>query len=146
MAFWNRDVDEAKPTGTTPNSGPEATSPPTSTPQPPVGHHPAVRQLFGPDTTITGKLSFNAPTRIDGVLNGEVRASDLLVIGEDGKVDGAVRARQLLVLGEVRGEVYVEGRAEIGAGGRLFGRIHSRDLVVEAGAVLDCDCKIGCPD
>ncbi len=94
---------------------------------------------------MTGKLSFNAPTRIDGVLNGEVRASDLLVVGEEGKVDGAVRARQLLVLGEVRGEVFVDGRAEIGASGRLFGSIRSKDLVVQAGAVLEGDCKIGSP-
>lgn len=147
MAFWNRESELPKSqqspspraeTNLTRSPGPEV-------PAAPVAHQPAVRQLLGRETTVTGKLSFNAPTRIDGVLNGEVRASDLLVIGEEGKVDGAVRARQLLVLGEVRGEVFVEGRAEIGASGRLFGSIRSKDLVVQAGAVLEGDCKIGQP-
>ncbi len=102
-----------------------------------------IRQSLGRETTVTGKLSFNAPTRIDGVLNGEVRASDLLVIGEEGKVDGAVRAQQLLVLGEVCGEVHVDGRTEIGATGKVRGVLHSRHLVVHPGAFLDGDCKIG---
>ncbi|MCX8073681.1 MAG: polymer-forming cytoskeletal protein [Candidatus Binatia bacterium] len=144
MAFWNRESDDGKavpPTqvGRAESSSPAAAEPTAS----PVAHQPAVRQLLGRETTVTGKLSFNAPTRIDGVLNGEVRASDLLVIGEEGKVDGAVRARQLLVLGEVRGEVFVEGRTEIGASGRVFGTIRSKDLVVQPGAVLEGDCKIG---
>ncbi|GIW45185.1 MAG: hypothetical protein KatS3mg077_2467 [Candidatus Binatia bacterium] len=143
MAFWNRENEEAKAPQTTPSvpDGKEAGSSQAASGL--VAHQPAVRQLLGRETTVTGKLSFNAPTRIDGVLNGEVKASDLLVIGEEGKVDGAVRARQLLVLGEVRGEVFVEGRAEIGASGRLFGSICSKDLVVQAGAVLEGDCKIG---
>lgn len=72
-------------------------------PATPVGHQPSVRQLLGRATMVTGKLSFNAPTRIEGVLNADVRVSDLLVIREEGKLDRAVRARQLLVLGEVRG-------------------------------------------
>ncbi len=146
MAFWNRDPGQERSQAVaTPPTQETARSSAPKAPEPPVGHHPSVRQLLGRETTVTGKLSFNAPTRIDGVLNGEVRATDLLVIGEEGKVDGAVRARQLLVLGEVRGEVYVEGRAEIGASGRLFGSIRSKDLVVQAGAVLEGDCKIGQP-
>ncbi|GBD25836.1 hypothetical protein HRbin30_01161 [bacterium HR30] len=145
VAFWNRDNDEAKVQQGVSSRAEPAPARAPEMPATPVGHQPAVRQLLGRETTVTGKLSFNAPTRIDGVLNGEVRASDLLVIGEEGKVDGAVRARQLLVLGEVRGEVLVEGRAEIGASGRLFGSIQSKDLVVQAGAVLEGDCKIGGP-
>lgn len=103
---------------------------------------PAIRQSLGRETTVTGKLSFNAPTRIDGTLNGEVKATDLLVIGEEGVVDGAVRATQLLVLGQVRGEVQVDGRVEIAESGKVTGTIESQFLVVKAGGVLDGDCKI----
>lgn len=151
MAFWNRDSGGQASGTPHPHSAgdpgsPTAPAPPsvaTGPGVPVVAHTPAVRQSLGRETTVTGKLSFNAPTRIDGVLNGEVRASDLLVIGEEGKVDGAVRAQQLLVLGEVRGEVHVEGRTEIGATGRLTGTLRSEHLVVHAGAFLEGDCKIG---
>jgi cytoskeletal protein CcmA (bactofilin family) len=107
-----------------------------------VTNIPAVRQSLGRETTVTGKLSFNAPTRIDGTLNGEVKATDLLIVGEEGLVDGAVRAQQLLVLGVVRGEVYVDGKVEIAPSGKILGSVHSQFLVVNAGGVLEGDCKI----
>src|SRR5207245_1468981 len=56
----------------------------------------ALRASLGPDTTVTGRLSFTVPTRIDGTLRGEVRARDLLVIGESGFVEGIVHAPTLV--------------------------------------------------
>src|SRR2546428_10405143 len=64
-----------------------------------------VRVSLGPDAEVTGKLSFTVPTRIEGKLKGEVRATDLLVIGPQAIVHASVQAEKLIVLGEVRGEV-----------------------------------------
>ncbi|HVN85328.1 MAG TPA: polymer-forming cytoskeletal protein [Candidatus Binatia bacterium] len=100
------------------------------------------RSLLGADTVVTGRLSFNAPTRIDGTLRGEVRATELLVIGEDGFVDGTVRAQKLVVLGKMRGDVRGAEQVEIGPGGRLTGTIETRSLVVQEGGQLDGDCRI----
>ena len=58
---------------------------------------PVLRASLGPDTAVSGRLSFTVPTRIDGRLRGEVRASDLLVVGEDAVVEGVVRALRLVV-------------------------------------------------
>src|SRR5713101_5546582 len=82
-----------------------------------------LRSSLGPDTTVTGRLSFTVPTRIDGTLRGEVRARDLLVIGERGYVEGVVHAPTLVVLGEVRGEVRGAQHVEVGSGGRLMGMV-----------------------
>jgi cytoskeletal protein CcmA (bactofilin family) len=100
------------------------------------------RSLLGADTVVTGRLSFTVPTRIDGTLRGEVRASELLVIGEQGFVDGTVRAQKLIVLGKMRGDVRGAERVEIGKSGRLTGSIETRSLVVEDGGQLEGDCKI----
>jgi cytoskeletal protein CcmA (bactofilin family) len=107
-----------------------------------LGPIPVVRSSLGPDTVVSGRLSFTAPTRIDGTLRGEVRATDLLVIGEKGFVDGVVRAQRLIVLGEVRGEVRGAERVEIAPGGRLMGVVEARSLVVSEGGCLDGDCSI----
>ena len=64
-----------------------------------------VRVSLGPDAEVTGKLSFVSPTRIEGKLKGEVRSSDLLIIGPEAVVQATVHAEKLVVLGEVRGEV-----------------------------------------
>jgi cytoskeletal protein CcmA (bactofilin family) len=103
---------------------------------------PVLRPSLGPDTHVSGRLSFTVPTRIDGRLRGEVRASELLVVGEDAVVEGVVRALKLIVLGEVRGEVRGAERVEIGAGGRLMGTVETQSLVVKEGGCLDGDCRI----
>ena len=106
---------------------------------------PVLRPSLGPDTAVSGRLSFTVPTRIDGRLRGEVRASDLLVVGEDAIVEGVVRALKLVVLGEVRGDIRGAERVEIGPGGRLMGTVETHSLVVKPGGCLDGDCRISPP-
>ena len=106
---------------------------------------PVLRPSLGPDTQVSGRLSFTVPTRIDGRLRGEVRASDLLVVGEDAVVEGVVRALRLVVLGEVRGDIRGAETVEIGPGGRLMGTVETHSLVVKEGGCLDGDCRIAPP-
>ena len=101
-----------------------------------------LRSSLGADTSVSGRLSFTAPTRLDGRLRGEVHASDLLVIGESGIVDGTVRGSNVVVLGSVDGEVFATERLEIGASGRLKGSIETRELIVQEGGKLDGSCRI----
>ena len=101
--------------------------------------------MIDKDSEVSGKLSFSGPTRIDGTLRGEVRASDMLVIGESGYVDGTVHATSLVVLGRVEGRVLGAERIEIGPRGVLRGAIETRTLIVQEGGVLDGDCKVSAP-
>jgi cytoskeletal protein CcmA (bactofilin family) len=96
-----------------------------------------VRVSLGPDAEVTGKLSFVSPTRIEGKLKGEVRSSDLLIIGPEAVVQATVHADKLVVLGEVRGEVLGAARIEICTGGRLFGDVQTRSLVIQEGATFE---------
>lgn len=88
---------------------------------------------LGPDAEVNGKLSFEGPTRIEGKLRGQVRAGDLLVIGEQAVVEATVIAQKLVILGEVRGQVEGASRVQICRGGRLFGDLETRSLVIEEG-------------
>ena len=83
------------------------------------------------------------PTRIEGKLKGELRASDLLVIGAQAVVHANVHAAKLVVLGEVRGQVTGAIRVEICAGGRVFGEIETRALVVREGARFEGRSRMG---
>lgn len=106
---------------------------------------PVLRSSLGHDTVVSGRLSFTVPTRIDGTLRGEVRASEMLVVGEDAIVEGVIRALKLVVLGQVHGEVRGAERVEIGTGGRLVGTVETHSLVVQEGGCLDGDCRIAPP-
>lgn len=138
MALWNR-----RP------GAPSAPPPPPPAPEPapPAFLTPPVplRAMLDKDSEVSGKLSFTGPTRIDGTLRGEVRASELLVIGETARVEGRVRATQVLLLGRVDGEVLGAERVEIGPQGVLRGTLETRALVVHEGGVLDGDCSVAAP-
>lgn len=102
-----------------------------------------LRTSLGADAEVTGRLSFNAPTRIDGKLNGDVKCSDLLVIGETGKIEGNVRATELVVLGLVYGDIRGAQRVEIGPRGRVLGTIETQAIAVREGGKLDGACRVG---
>lgn len=101
-----------------------------------------VRTVLDQGTQVNGKLSFAAPTRIEGRLRGEVRATDLLEVAACGVVHGSIWAKTLIVAGEVRGQVLGAERVEIQAGGRVFGLIETRALVVVEGAVFEGDLRM----
>jgi cytoskeletal protein CcmA (bactofilin family) len=104
-----------------------------------------LRPSLGADTSVTGKLSFEGPTRIDGKLRGEVRAGDLLVIGETGVVEGVVRAKRLIVHGQIHGEVRGAEHVEITATGVVTGLVEANSLLVHDGATLRADLKLEPP-
>jgi len=101
-----------------------------------------VRVSLGPDAQVTGKLVFSTPTRIEGKLKGELRASDLLVIGTHAVVHANVHAAKLVVLGEVHGQVTGALRVEICPGGCIYGEIETRALVVREGARFEGRSKM----
>lgn len=105
-----------------------------------------VRTVLDKGTQVNGKLSFAAPTRIEGRLRGEVRASDLLEVGASGVVHGSIWAKSLIVAGEVRGQVFGTDRVEVQPGGRIYGRVETKTLVITEGAVLDGDVRMGRED
>jgi cytoskeletal protein CcmA (bactofilin family) len=135
MAIWDRRPGRL-PAPAPPPPRPAEPAPAFLTPP------PQVRAMLDRESTVSGKLSFAGPTRIDGTLRGEVRASDLLIIGETGSLDGTVRAVSLLVLGRVDGQVLGAERVEVGPQGRLSGSVETEVLVVRDGGQIDADCRV----
>ncbi len=102
-----------------------------------------IRTVLDQGTQVNGKLSFTAPTRIEGRLRGEVRATDRLEIAACGVVHGSIWAKTLVVAGEVRGQVLGAERVELLAGARVHGLVETRTLVVAEGAFFDGDARMG---
>jgi len=149
MAFWNRN-DTAQqpspaPSRTPAPKEPPKPNPPKSTPPPlPALAEPApfLRPSLGSDTSVTGKLSFASPTRIDGRLKGEVRANDLLLIGENGSVEGIVHAKALILEGSVKGDIIGTEWVQVLASGRLVGSVEANRIQIEHGAKVQARMSI----
>jgi len=101
-----------------------------------------VRSALGPGTVINGKLSFDAPVRIDGVLKGEVTSTSTLIVGEQAVVDADIRVGSLIVLGHVEGPVHAEDLVEIKRGGAIEGDVKTQRLVIEEGGLFEGACNV----
>ena len=95
------------------------------------------RTVLFSDSAVSGKLSYNLPIKIDSRFNGEVKASDLLVVGPNAQVDAHISARQLQLEGKLTGNVQVIGCFEIMPGGYFKGEVRAGELKVHPGAVFE---------
>jgi cytoskeletal protein CcmA (bactofilin family) len=95
------------------------------------------RTVVLPGTSISGRLSFNLPVKIDSRFTGEVKASELLVVGPNAQVKANISARHLQIEGTLVGRVSVAGWIEILPGGHFEGEIESGQLRVYPGAVFE---------
>ena len=144
MAIWNRSENDTHTAAPQTASPSPAVAPAAATESPPAAESgtPFLRPSLGADTSVTGKLSFDAPTRIDGRLKGEVRADDLLLIGRQGSVEGMVHAKALILEGSVKGDVCGTEWVQVHAGGRLVGSVEATRIEIAHGAKVQARMKI----
>lgn len=131
------------PTKPAPLAARESQPAPPPPPPPDFLRENDLRTQLGADAMITGKLSFTTPTRIEGRLKGELRCTQLLIIGPKAVVEGWVRADELRIEGSVRGEIAETRKVEIRSTGRFVGRMSAETLSIEEGGFFDGDCRLG---
>jgi len=93
-------------------------------------------------TSLSGSLAYHGPGRIDGDVEGEVSAADMLVIGQTAVIAARVDGDWIIVAGRVRGDITARSRLELQAGAEVVGNIVTPMLVVEPGAFFDGHCSM----
>ncbi len=94
-------------------------------------------------TVLDGKFSSTENVRIDGLIKGEVKCAQRLVMGESGRIEGTVRTKDAVIMGTIEGEVHVEGTLHLKGAGLVRGIIHAKFMTVEEGGRYIGECKIG---
>lgn len=106
-------------------------------------HTPLKRidSLIGAGTTLTGNIVFTGGLRVDGVVVGNVHASNgepsTLVISEQARVAGEIRVSHLVINGEVEGPVHATDYLELQPKARVKGDIHYLRLEMHVGATVE---------
>ena len=95
--------------------------------------------------TLSGQLQFQSGVRIDGRVEGEVRARGTVVVGESGAVDASIFADIVVVLGEVDGDITAQTLVALHKGARVRSDISTAGIVVEPGSNFRGSIVIG-PD
>jgi cytoskeletal protein CcmA (bactofilin family) len=90
---------------------------------------------IGSDMSIVGKIDCNGPAQVFGRIEGELRASDLL-IGEGATIDGSVLAQHVTVCGHVKGTIRAV-RVKLQNGGAVEGDIFHRSLSIDENSLFE---------
>lgn len=109
-----------------------------------VGTPPeTVISIIGPGMQVIGECQTDGTIRIEGTVEGTVRAGKAVVVGKDGAVDGDVFTQDAVISGRVRGTLVAESRLELQATCRIEGEVRARRMQLEEGAILNGTVKMG---
>jgi cytoskeletal protein CcmA (bactofilin family) len=90
---------------------------------------------IGSDMSIVGNVECNGPAQVFGRIEGELRASDLL-IGDGAKIEGTVIAQNITVCGHVKGTIRAI-RVKLQDGGTVAGDIFHRSLSIDENSLFE---------
>jgi len=90
---------------------------------------------IGSGMSIVGKIECNGPAQVFGRIEGELRASDLLV-GDGATIDGSVIAQNVTVCGRIKGTIRAV-RVKLQNGGAVEGDIFHRSLSIDENSLFE---------
>ena len=91
--------------------------------------------LLGKEIKIIGKITSEGALQLDGVLEGEIKASKL-VIEKSAKVVGSVTSEDLVIKGRIIGPVFGK-KVRFGSSARVEGDTFHETIAIEDGAYYE---------
>ena len=92
--------------------------------------------VIGAKTAFKGEISGDEDVLVEGTVEGQIRITRDLRIGQGGVVKATIAAQSLIVSGEVVGDCEALTRVEIQSTGRLTGNIRAPKIVIAEGAMF----------
>lgn len=103
----------------------------------------SVISIIGPGMKVVGDCDTDGTIRIDGHVEGTVRAGKAVVVGKDGHVEGTIHTQDAVVSGRIDGTLTAESRLELQATCRIEGEVFARRMQLEEGAILNGSVSMG---
>jgi cytoskeletal protein CcmA (bactofilin family) len=105
-------------------------------PDPARRGEPAGLTIIAAGTTIVGDVGSEGVVKVEGTVQGTVRAATQLLVAPGALIRGDVFAPEIVAGGEIHGSVHADERAEIQAGAIVEGDIQTQRLhIAEGGRV-----------
>jgi cytoskeletal protein CcmA (bactofilin family) len=99
-----------------------------------------IDSLIGAGTVITGDVNFTGGLRIDGIVRGNVIATEnkggTLVLSEAARVEGEIRVSHAVINGTILGPLYALDYIELQSKAKVTGDVSYRTLEMQLGAVV----------
>ena len=122
-------------------AGRSADRPPTPRPHSP---EPGL-SIIAHGTCIKGELEVDGVIRIEGRIEGSVRAEGQVLVVKGGSIEGDIFTRHAIIGGEVRGGLFADERVEIQATSVINGDITTPQLSIEEGGKVNGQLRMANP-
>jgi cytoskeletal protein CcmA (bactofilin family) len=103
----------------------------------------SVISIIGPGMTIVGDCETDGTVRVEGSVEGSIRAGKAVVIGKQGVVSGDITTQDAVISGRVEGTLVAASRLELQSTCHIEGEVHTRRMQLEEGAVLNGSVHMG---
>lgn len=103
----------------------------------------SVISIIGPGMRVVGDLETDGTVRIEGRVDGNVRAGKAVVLGKEGSVQGTIQTQDAVISGRLIGTLTADSRLELQATSRIEGDVYARRLHLEEGAILNGTVNMG---
>jgi cytoskeletal protein CcmA (bactofilin family) len=91
---------------------------------------------------IIGTVISDGDMRVDGVIQGDVKCSGRLVVGEKGAIKGNIECHSAEIMGNIDGKLEVANTLSLRSTSKLEGEIITSSLMVEPNAVFNGTCSM----
>ena len=99
--------------------------------------------IIAPGTKIVGDCETDGTLRVEGVVEGTIKAAKAVVVGKDGVVRGDIHTQDAVIGGHVIGTVVAESRLELQATCVIDGEIKARRIKLDEGGKVNGQIQMG---
>ncbi|MEJ2538760.1 MAG: polymer-forming cytoskeletal protein [Gemmatimonadota bacterium] len=103
----------------------------------------SVISIIGAGMQVVGDCTTDGTLRIEGTVEGTVKAGKAVVVGKDGLVDGQVETQDAVIGGRITGSLVAASRLELQATAVVDGEVRARRMQLEEGAILNGSVTMG---
>ncbi len=93
--------------------------------------------IIAQGTELNGSVDVEGSIRVDGTVNGDVKATECIEVGKSGRVVGsAIESKTAIINGYVEGRLTVSSQVHLGSKSTFLSDLKTKSLVIEEGAVF----------
>jgi len=105
-----------------------------------------VLSIIAADLKVVGALTTDGVVKVDGVVEGNIRAERQVLVSKGGEVNGDIHSKEVIVGGRVAGCVSASGRVEVQSSATVNGDIFTKRILVHEGGEVNGNLRMGDSD
>ncbi len=95
---------------------------------------------------IIGSIIADSDIRLDGTIDGELKCSGKVVVGQKGYVKGKIECQNAEIYGTIDGTLVISDTLLLHKTSKITGEIKIGTLIIEPGATFNGTCEMGKKD